>query len=140
MDGSSDRDSVGKNRQTYWRKHPNNPVLTIGAKGEWDAGALGTMSVVKVADVFHMYYEAWGRRSSATWDEEEYFTLQIGHAVSPDGTHWSKDPSNSVLPRGKDGEWDHHGTWDPFVLYEDNLFKIEPWSCLRPVPHEDACQ
>ncbi|MBT4501995.1 MAG: hypothetical protein HOC74_29960 [Gemmatimonadetes bacterium] len=106
------------------REHASNPVLTVGGSGEWDAGALGTMSVLKVADVFHMYYEAWSRRSEAAWDEQEYFTLQIGHATSSDGMRWTRDPVNPVIPRGGDGDWDHHGTWDPFVLCEDGVFKM----------------
>lgn len=107
-----------------WQEYSGNPVLTTGGKGEWDVGALGTMSVVKVAGLYHMYYEAWGRRSEIHWDEEEYFSLQIGHAVSSDGLHWLKDPANPVIPRGGRGEWEHHGTWDPFVLHEDGLFKM----------------
>jgi predicted GH43/DUF377 family glycosyl hydrolase len=98
--------------------------LTTGDPGEWDAGALGSMNVVKVGDIYHMYYEAWGVRSEASWNREEYFSLQIGHAISLDGLHWKKDPINPVLPRGAEGEWDHYGTWDPFVIYEDGLYKI----------------
>lgn len=107
-----------------WKVYEKNPVLTVGGKGEWDAGALGTMSVVKVGDVFHMYYEAWGQRSGIEWVKEDYYTLQIGHATSSDGIHWSKDPMNPVLPKGNEGEWDHHGIWDPFVLHEDGIFKM----------------
>ena len=60
------------------------------------------MSVVKVADVFHMYYEAWGIRSEATWSHDEYDSLQIGYATSADGLAWVKDPANPVLPKGKE--------------------------------------
>lgn len=48
-----------------------NPVLTVGVPGEWDAGVLGSMTVLKV--------------------------------------------------RGTKPE---HGTWDPFVICEDGLFKM----------------
>lgn len=106
------------------KDYDGNPILSPGTQGEWDAGALGTMSVLKVDNTFHMYYEAWGRRSGTEWVKEDYYSLQIGHATSTDGIHWSKDTSNPVLPKGAEGEWDHHGTWDPFVLYEDGLFKM----------------
>lgn len=111
--------------EPHWIDFQGNPVLTVGAPGSWDAGALGSMSVLKVGDTFHLYYEAWGVRSEAEWNREEYNTLQIGHATSADGLHWTKDEANNpVIPKGRPGEWDSHGTWDPFVLYEDGLFKM----------------
>jgi len=104
--------------------YAGNPVLKPGPEGTWDAGALGSMSVLKVEDVYHMYYEAWGRRSEKNWDATEYNTLQIGHATSKDGVHWVKDKNNPVLPKGDAGEWDRDGTWDPFVLFENGVFKM----------------
>jgi len=101
-----------------------NPVISPGPQGSWDAGALGSMTVLKVGDTYHMYYEAWGVRSEAEWDASEYTSLQIGHATSKDGLHWSKDPANPVIPKGGPGQWDADGTWDPFVLYEDGLYKM----------------
>jgi hypothetical protein len=102
-----------------------NPVLSPGmrTRGDWDAGALGSASVIKVDGVYHLYYEAWGKLSEAG-RHEEYNTLQIGHAVSLDGLHWAKDPANPVLRKGAEGDWDHDGTWDPFVICEDGLFKM----------------
>jgi hypothetical protein len=105
-------------------EYPNNPVLQVGSPGEWDAGALGTMSALKVGDLFHMYYEAWGQRSGTAWVKEDYYSLQIGHATSTDGVTWIKDPMNPVLASGRAGDWDHLGTWDPFVLHEDGVFKM----------------
>jgi len=93
-----------------------NPVLSTGRGDSWDAFALGSMTVVKAGELYHMYYEAWGQR--------DYASLQIGHAVSADGIHWAKDPANPVLPKGAAGEWDADGTWDPFVLCEDGKFKM----------------
>ena len=104
-----------------WQPYTNNPVLRPGPPGSWDAGALGSMTVLQVGPEFHLYYEAWGvRRQSAA----DYRSLQIGHATSPDGVHWTKDPANPVLPQGHGGDWDRDGTWDPFVLYEDGVFKM----------------
>jgi hypothetical protein len=104
-----------------WQLLTNNPVLRPGAKGEWDAGALGSMSVLKVGNVFHIYYEAWGVRGHSAMD---YSTIQIGHAVSQDGVHWTKDPANPVVPKGTGNDWDRNGTWDPFVLWENGVFKM----------------
>ena len=101
-----------------------NPVLRPGTKSEWDAGALGTMNVLKVGNTFHMYYEAWGVRSSVANNWSDFTSLQIGHATSTDGIHWTKDPANPVLPKGGTNDWDRDGTWDPFVLYENGVFKM----------------
>ncbi len=95
-----------------WKEYPGNPVLTRGSQEEWDGWAIGSMSVVNAAGMYHLYYEGWGQD-----------TIQIGHAVSTDGVHWEKDLQNPVLPRSGEG-WDNGGTWDPFVLYEDGLFKM----------------
>lgn len=112
------RDLAGAGR---WAIYPHNPVLRPGAKGAWDAGALGSMTVLKVGDVFHMYYEAWGVRGKSGAD---YNSLQIGHATSRDGVHWTKDPANPVLTKGAGNDWDRDGTWDPFVIHEDGVFKM----------------
>ena len=102
----------------------DNPVMETGSKGSFDAGALGSMTVVKANGIFHMYYEAWGKRSDKMWDAAEYETLQIGHATSKDGIHWKKDPNNPVLEQGDKGDWDATGVWDPYVIYEDGKFKM----------------
>jgi len=101
-----------------------NPILTMGQDDTWDAGALGSMSVLLVEDTFHLYYESWGVRSEIEWDAEEYESLQIGHATSTDGIHWTKDPNNPVLPKGGEADFDRTGVWDPYVIYEDGLFKM----------------
>jgi len=98
-----------------WKKYSGNPVLKLGAEGEWDSGTLATMSVLTVGDTLHMYYEAGVK------GVEDY---QMGHAVSTDGIHWEKDKTNPVMPFGRKGEWDDAETWDPFVLYEDGVFKM----------------
>jgi hypothetical protein len=105
----------------HFAVYPNNPVLEPGSKGEWDAGAMGSMTVLKVGEVLHVYYEAWGVRSDSAGD---YNSLQIGHATSRDGLHWTKDKTNPVLPKGTGSAWDRDGTWDPFVLYENGVFKM----------------
>ena len=98
-----------------WTKYEGNPVLIRGADGEWDSWTLATMSVLKVGDTCHMYYEAGSRGVT---------NFQMGHATSRDGIHWVKDPANPVIPFGERGTWDDAETWDPFVLYEDNVFKM----------------
>lgn len=112
--------------KTRWREYPNNPIIKPGKDGEWDCWAVMSMSVVKVGDTFHLYYEG-GLTGCGD--------LQIGHASSTDGIHWVKDPGNPVLRPGKRGEWDDGATWDPFVLYEDGIFKM--WYGGERVGHRD---
>jgi predicted GH43/DUF377 family glycosyl hydrolase len=107
-----------------WNVFEGNPVVDCGENGTWDAGALGSMTILRADDVYHMYYESWGVRSEKEWDASEYESLQIGHAVSLDGVTWVKDPANPVLRRGAKGEWDDTGVWDPYVIYEDGLFHM----------------
>lgn len=95
-----------------FQPYATNPILRRGEPGSWDEWAVGSMSVVKAGNTFHMYYEGWGSK-----------TIEIGHATSPDGIHWQKDAANPVIPCASEG-WDSGGTWDPFVIFEDGLFKM----------------
>ena len=125
--------------QGFWQPYKGNPVVACGAEGEFDHAALGTPSVVKVGNIYHLYYETWEKPGAAlavkgkfnfggriTYDRPtgDYMTLHLGHAISRDGVRWIKDPQNPVIARGKEDEWDHVGTWDPFVIFEDGLFKM----------------
>ena len=107
-----------------FKYYEGNPVFVTGPEGSFDAGALGSMTVLVVDGVFHMYFETWGLRSDAEWDAEEYETLTIGHATSKDGLTWIKDPENPVLDRGGEADFDRTGVWDPYVIYQDGLYKM----------------
>jgi hypothetical protein len=112
--------------KTGWSVYAGNPIIEPGKKGEWDSWAVMSMTVVKVGDTFHLYYEG-GLTGCGD--------LQIGHATSDDGLHWVKDPANPVLRPGKSGQWDEGATWDPFVLYEDGVFKM--WHGGEKAGHRD---
>jgi len=107
-----------------WNVFAGNPVVDCGEAGTWDAGALGSMTILRADGVYHLHYEAWGVRSEKEWDASEYESLQIGHAVSLDGVTWVQAPANPVLPHGEEGDFDETGVWDPYVIYEDGLFKM----------------
>lgn len=109
-----------------WKEYPKNPIIKPGEDGEWDDWAVMSMTVVKVGDTFHLYYEGG---ASGCGD------LQIGHATSNDALQWAKNPANPVLRPGKPGEWDDGATWDPFVLYEDGVFKM--WYGGERAGHRD---
>jgi len=98
-----------------WKPYDGNPIIEPGKAGRWDSWAVMSMTVVKVGRTFHLYYEG-GLTGCGD--------LQIGHATSSDGLRWVKDPCNPVIRPGADGEWDAGATWDPFVIYEDGVFKM----------------
>ncbi len=103
-----------------WQVYTNNPIVSPGPSGSWDAGAIETMTVVRVGDVYHMYYEGWAKGPNGGG----LGAIQIGHATSSDGVHWTKDPANPVLRPGPGNDWDKKGVWDPSAIYEDGLFKL----------------
>ncbi len=86
-----------------WTKHAGNPVLDVGPTGAWDAGQVSIPTVTKVGGGYQMWYSVGITGASG-----------IGHATSPDGTTWTKDPANPVIPGGSGG-WDDI-IYAPFVL------------------------
>ena len=79
----------------------NNPVLKIGATGQWDDAFVGVPQVLGVNNRYYMWYT--GYRSPTG-------PRAVGVATSNDtGRTWTKHTGNPVLvPSGGDG-WD--GTW-----------------------------
>jgi len=100
-----------------WTKDVNNPVLDKGTTGSWDAGMAHSPIVMVVNNTFHMWYTGW---KGVTVD----FDNQIGHATSPDGITWTKDPNNPVLPTGPDGAWDHGWVVAYSILYDSNKYHM----------------
>jgi predicted GH43/DUF377 family glycosyl hydrolase len=101
-----------------WEKDiPNNPILTPGTSGSWDAVWIGYPSVVFDGSIYHMWYSAWGG--------VEEVEVRIGHATSlhPDST-WTKDPNNPVLRFGGVGSWDYPRIDFPSVIYNGNTFHM----------------
>jgi len=92
-----------------WSKDLNNPVLEPGPDGAWDGTAVGDPTVIYSDSVFHMWYEGIPKLSLSEG-------MQIGHATSPDGIHWTKDAENPVLEMGASGEWDDEWVSQPEVL------------------------
>ncbi|UCD92254.1 MAG: hypothetical protein JSV43_08575, partial [Methanobacteriota archaeon] len=79
-----------------WTKYPGNPVIDIGAPGEWDAGSVMMPSVLFDGTKYRMWYTAAG----------EAELPDIGYAVSHDGINWTKHFDSPVLTKGSPGDWD----------------------------------
>jgi hypothetical protein len=97
-----------------WVKSPANPVMQPGPPGSWDENNIDHASVVIVGTTYHMFYSA----------EDASNDNRIGHATSPDGIAWTKDPTNPVIDIGVPGSWDAFEAIHPFVLYYDNQFHM----------------
>jgi len=85
-----------------------NPVLSLGSDQEWDSHSTETPAVVYFNGEYHMFYTGydvaydyteygddniWG----TTDDDTASKHFRIGHATSPDGINWTKDPSNPLV-------------------------------------------
>lgn len=74
-----------------WTLSPSTPVLTATA-GSWDQKAVETPSVVFYGGQYHMFYTGYATSLS------DVGNFKIGHATSPDGINWTKDPSYFLAP------------------------------------------
>jgi beta-1,2-mannobiose phosphorylase / 1,2-beta-oligomannan phosphorylase len=97
-----------------WQKYGGNPVLSVGPSGAWDSGHVILGSVVFASSMFHLWY----------WGSVDGFYFDIGHATSPDGIAWTKDPANPVLVRGGTGSWNERAVHSPVVRFEAGVFKM----------------
>jgi hypothetical protein len=105
-----------------------DPVLTSGGTGDWDAGFISASNVLPLdTGGYIMFYTA----------SEDFFTglWQIGMATSSDGITWIKyddplttDPpyanSDPVLKPGNPGDWDEGGVEFPSVISKNGYFEI----------------
>lgn len=96
------------------------PVLEPGSKKDFDSLGVETPVVVKADSTYHMYYSAYphGRVPLVT----------IGHATSPDGTHWTKrgelESITSVVGTNKGNPWGRLGRGEPAAMYRDGTFYL----------------
>ncbi len=77
-----------------WRIYPRNPVLTVGPAGSWDAGALGSMTVLKAGGIYHMCYMFFA--------DEDRAKAKTRLATSKDGFTWTVRDNDLLV--GHDGE------------------------------------
>jgi len=110
-----------------WKKEAN-PVLPLGPPGSWDDSSHAGPCVLELDDGFHMWYLGSGTYKGHT-------AWRIGHAVSPDGLHWTKSGTEPVLDVGRPGDWDC-GTLMSFdIIFRDGKFLF--WYAAAPTGHGD---
>ena len=89
------------------------PVFDHGATGDWDSGfaSFGTV-VMESPGVWHFWYSGG---QSAVHDG-------IGHATSPDGINWTRDPTNPLIHKSDGVAWRDVRTYTPSVLHRPDGF------------------
>jgi hypothetical protein len=107
----------------------DEPVLTAGSLGEWDAEFLKIGSVLLLEDHSYIMYYTGGN---------DWFLqtgLSLGMATSTDGISWHKynDPvttqhpyteSDPILVQGSPGEWDSDGVLAGCVVARESGFEL----------------
>jgi sulfatase modifying factor 1 len=94
-----------------WLRFGDKPVLTAGAKGQWDDKQVSMPYVLKDGGTFHMWYCGAGATGGG-----------FGLATSSDGAQWKRHGTGPVL-RGTGG------SFDPCVRKMDGRFEM--WYCGR---------
>lgn len=89
-----------------WARDTNNPVIDVGPDGSWDDVVVWMGSALYDGSEYHIWYAGW----DGTDDN-----VITGHANSPDGTTWTKDPKNPVLTAGS---WDSPRCYPGAMLFD----------------------
>ncbi len=101
-----------------WSKHSGNPVLSVGALGEWDAAGAVASSVIFEDGQYQMWYQGTDDTTHTGLKD-----IAIGFATSPDGIFWTKDTlNNPILSQGSD--WDAVNVWFPRVIKDGNRYRM----------------
>ncbi len=79
-----------------WKKHPNNPVIKTGVKGEWDDHYVCAPSIYYDGNIYHNWYTGLSQIAPPT-----YAPYLIGYATSYDGINWTKYSMNPIIKSHK---------------------------------------
>lgn len=125
--GVNQLDTVPRGRIHYawsldgitWNKYPGNPVLDIGASGQWDDEWLDTPEILWSGNEYKLYY----------YGDSTYFQGQdntnIGLATSQDGINWARQ--GVVLQKGNQGDWDGKFIESPAAYYDTSSGVYALW-------------
>ncbi len=97
-----------------WTRSASNPVLDVGAPGEWDSFGIGQPSIIKQGGLYQMWY----------FGVDDFDIKQIGYATSTNGVDWNKYAGNPVLTVGAPGAWDETEVGGPRVLFDGATYHL----------------
>lgn len=95
--------------------YENNPVMKLGAPGEWDGGTAVTLNIIQVDGTYYMFYVG----GVSPWSDPP----TIGFATSANGITWTKSISNPILTGDGTG-FDAAFVADPAIMYEDGTWTL----------------
>jgi predicted GH43/DUF377 family glycosyl hydrolase len=72
-------------------KVSENPVMSLGGLGTFDEFAVYPTSTISVDNKIHLYYAGWTRCQSTP------YTVSIGHAISDDGSTFTRTAEGPML-------------------------------------------
>jgi len=113
-DGDSAIGYATSSNGSTWAKHASNPVLAPGPDGSWDSASIYSPSVIEDGGAYELWYYAY----------DDNGRVSIGHARSPNGVAWTKDPSNPVLQPGPSGSWDSQLIYAPTVVKRGPTYEM----------------
>ncbi len=91
------------------------PVFDHGNPGDWDSDYATFGAVIPdLEGVWHLWYSGSGPAGGANQG--------IGHATSPDGITWTRDPDNPLIHVSDGVAWRDVRTYTPSVLYSASAF------------------
>jgi len=86
-------------------KSPDNPILTVGASGEWDDTKVIDPHLCKEGDTYYLFYTGY---DGTNW--------RIGVATGTSLENLTKYTNNPILDIGSPGDWDDTGVFNPSLL------------------------
>ncbi len=89
-----------------WMPIEGNPVFQGAGDNAWDRKIRERGSILIEGGTFHLWYTGY--------NDDRSPSKFLGHATSPDGLHWTRDPANPIFNRS----W----TEDVYVLKRDGQF------------------
>lgn len=104
-----------QNMLETWRLFEHNPLLPLGALGQWDEVCASWGSIVHTAPSdWRMYYSGRDRNG----------LLRIGLALSENGIDWKKYVNNPIVDIGNLRDWDSRYVYCPVVWVEDSCWMM----------------
>jgi predicted GH43/DUF377 family glycosyl hydrolase len=102
-----------------WVRYGQNPVLGVGAVGEWDSSSVMEPWVIFENGEYKMWYS--GRKVA----NRTLITYEIGYAPRySDRIHWVKHAANPVLAASSSAAFDDQYVFRPLVLSADSPYQM----------------
>jgi uncharacterized repeat protein (TIGR01451 family) len=93
-------------------KEAGNPILEVGAPGNWDDVGVSHPSVILDSGTYKMWYSGYDGANPS----------QIGLATSTDGLTWVKEGTNPVLSPSR--SWEETGVSRSSVILDGSVYKM----------------